>query len=57
MEGDELDKETFTCMYCQKEFNATQGTWPQNDFDGNHVLNADLNNRSAHEFVCYDCAE
>lgn len=57
MEKDELDKEIFTCMYCQKQFDVTQGTWPQNDFDGNPVLNADLNDRSRNEFVCYDCAE
>lgn len=52
-----LDSEEYTCMYCQKQFNSTQGTWPQNDFDGNPVFNADLNNRSRDEFVCYDCAE
>lgn len=44
-------------MYCQKKFDVTQGTWPQNDFDGNPVFNADLNDRSSFEFVCYDCAE
>lgn len=44
-------------MYCQKKFDVTQGTWPQNDFEGNPIFDADLNNRSREEFVCYDCAE
>lgn len=26
---DELDNEIFTCMYCKKQFDVTQGTWPQ----------------------------
>jgi hypothetical protein len=57
MSEDELDKELFTCMYCQKQFRAIDGTWPQNDFEGNPIIETDNNNRSREEFVCYDCIE
>lgn len=53
---DELSKEIFTCMDCQKQFDCTQGTWPQKyAVSGEYNLDADNNNRSGSEFVCYDC--
>lgn len=53
----QLDNEIFTCMYCKKQFNAIEGTWPQNDTEGNPMINADLNDRSRQEFSCYDCVD
>lgn len=57
---DELDKEMFTCMVCHKQFDHTQGTWPQRilgDENGDYSMDADHNTREGFEFVCYDCLE
>lgn len=52
---DELDKIKFTCMVCRGKFSVTQGTWPQYLPNGDPMMDADHNNRSPEEFVCYDC--
>ncbi|HWY34006.1 MAG TPA: hypothetical protein VNX68_05125 [Nitrosopumilaceae archaeon] len=52
---DDLDKEIFICMYCQKKFSVLEGTWPQDDADGEPMINSDLNDRSREEFACYGC--
>ncbi len=51
-----LEDEEFICMWCQKEFDFTQGTWPQCYIGSEELnLNADVNDRTREEFVCYDC--
>ena len=57
MEEDELSKEIFICMYCGGKYHIEEGTFPQQDYDGNDMMDADFNNRSANEFVCYDCLD
>ena len=52
---DNLDNEKFTCMDCKGIFSITEGTFPQNDFDGTPIIETDFNNRIRSEFVCYDC--
>ncbi len=59
---DQLDDMTYTCMYCSKECDVTEGTWPQNDVYGEPMiifyasLHVEENNREYFEFACYDCA-
>jgi hypothetical protein len=52
---DLLSKEMFVCSLCGESFPADYGTWPQYNDEQEEVLDADLNNRSRDEFVCYDC--
>lgn len=58
MINDDLDNELFICMWCQKERNITQGTFPQYILGENEFsFDADYNNREYWEFVCYDCLD
>jgi len=56
---DQLKNEVFTCMYCQKQFDITQGTFPQRSTEDGQppMLDADYNTREKEEFVCYDCCD
>lgn len=56
-EKDELSQEVFTCMWCNKQCGAEEGTWPQIDLDGEIITDADRNDRTRDEFVCYDCLD
>lgn len=54
---DLLANDVFVCMYCKMEFDVTQGTWPQNNYEHEPMMNADLNDRTREEFVCYECCD
>jgi len=54
---DLLEEEVQVCMWCGKVCTSKDGTWPQNNYAGEAVMDADLNNREKEEFVCYDCLE
>ncbi len=54
---DLIQGEVFTCMVCEKKCDVTQGSWPQKDFEQNDMMDADWNDRTRDEFVCYDCIE
>ena len=57
LDNSNLENEVFICMHCQKEFGVEEGTWPQLNFEQEFVMDADLNNRTREEFVCYDCLD
>jgi hypothetical protein len=65
IEIDLLDKETFICWGCKKEFKAVDGTWPRQRHDGTMIYtwdsDSDANDDSMgwcqDNFYCYDCVD